>query len=113
MYRRPILWRERAALSRLPVLTRAAIHLPCGSAGLALEEASTFADPSAEGFSATVSFAILPVQANGTWMVVVASGVPGALRLGRSFATVPEEEPEQSLKEPCAPERSASARRRR
>jgi hypothetical protein len=56
-----------AALSRLPVLTRAAIHLPCGSAGLALEEASTFADQCAEGFSSTVSFAILPVKPNGTW----------------------------------------------
>jgi hypothetical protein len=65
MYRRPILWRERAALSRLPVLrlfTYIVVPLPLFS-----KKHLPFADQSAEGFSSTVSFAILPVKRNGTW----------------------------------------------
>ena len=83
--------RWRAAIRSLPAALviigtpawrPASTRLPCCSAGPVREKPLPFADQSAEGFSATVSFAISPVQANGTWMVVVASGVPGALGSG-------------------------------
>ena len=46
----------------------------CEPLALFAEQFPSFADRSAAGFSATVSCAIAPVQANGTWMVVEASG---------------------------------------